>query len=130
MRISDGSSDVCSSDLPQWRVLASKALAETDAEAKAYLLGASYQLYGAGHPADATVYEQVRTQLLALVHSTTKSVRMELCRALTSRHDHDGKAVLTRLASQQSAIKPQPSPQHIDVRATAAYGLLKQYTNK
>lgn len=114
----------------QWRALADKALAETDAETKAYLLGAAYQLYSAGQTADTVVYEQVRTQLLALVHSTIKSARMELCRALASRSDSDGKAVLTQLASLQSAIKSLPGHQNLDIRATAAYGLLKQYTNK
>lgn len=115
---------------PQWRMLARAALEETGEEAKAYLLGAAYQRYSTDNAADTAVYMQVRAQLLNLAHSNIKSVQMELCRALASRKDSDGKAVLTRLAGLQSPITAMPHHQIVDIRATAAYGLLKQYTNK
>src|SRR3546814_19979927 len=56
---------------PQWRVLASKALAETDAEEKAYLLGAAIHLYGSDPPAHAKVYDQGHPHTPPLVTSTT-----------------------------------------------------------
>jgi len=104
----------------QWRVLAGAALAETDEETKTYLLGAGYQLYDMGHPADEAIYGQLRTLLLARVHSNVKSAQMELCRALSSRSDPEGKAVLTQLVGSGNT----------DIRATAAYALLKQYINE
>jgi len=104
----------------QWQVLATAALEETEEETKAYLLGAAYQLYDTSYTADATMYRQVRAQLLTLSHSHVKSVCMELCRALASRKDKAGKTVLARLATSSNT----------DIRATAAYALLKQYINE
>lgn len=125
----------------QWLKLARVALTEADTETKAYLLGAAYQLYDTDNTADAAIYEQLRTQFLALANSDTKSVRMELCRALASRKDRAGHVILTRLAGKQSPITSLPDgeadlaaanghPWNIDIRATAAYALLKYYINE
>lgn len=125
----------------QWLKLARVALTEADTETKAYLLGAAYQLYNTDNTADAAIYEQLRTQFFSLAYSDTKSVRMELCRALASRKDRAGNAILARLAGWQSPITSLPEgeadlatanghPWNIDIRATAAYALLKYYINE
>lgn len=106
----------------QWQQLAETALREDDKETKAYLLGAAYQLYVSQTNSSSLLFSRIRSQFFALADSSLKSARMELCRALANRPDPQGNELLKKLVDIPSI--------NIDIRATAAYALLKQYANE
>lgn len=105
-----------------WQQLAETALRENDEETRAYLLGAAYQLYDSQLNIPSPLFDRVRLALFALADSKLKSVGMELCRALAIRPDPKGQKLLKRLVDMPDT--------NTDVRATAAYALLKQYANE
>jgi SSS family solute:Na+ symporter len=116
-----------------WKSLANSALKEDpNSEAFAYLIGGAYVHYKQSkHHAD-DLFQEIRKCLLHFEHSSKKSEKIELCKALATSTSAEDRMVIERIqlstgpSSLDSTSSQEPAEaDKLDIKAAAAYAWLR-----
>lgn len=119
-----------------WKTLALQAKEEPpQSAASPYLLGAAYSLHNKEDTADLRLVATIYNKLRGLKDIKDKEARVELCRSLAAKGGKDDipllldlmndKDPITDLPSLESNLNPEVHPWNLDVKAAAAYAILK-----
>lgn len=121
-----------------WKSFASSALKENpNSEAYAYLIGGAYVHYKQSKHHSDDLFQEIRKCLLHFEHSTKKSEKIELCKALATSTSAEDRMIIeriqlsTRPINMDSTTSQDPAEaDYLDIKAAAAYAWLQMQAKK